>query len=76
MEPWIIVAVIVLALVGGGVYFYLRSRPKEEEPVFYFSCTKCKRRLKYRLRQAGHQGQCPQCKQSLTFPRPTVIPKK
>lgn len=72
-----IVGIVVVALLGVGAYVFVRrSKPPEEESAFYFNCPNCRRRLKYRLHQAGHKGQCPQCKQALSFPHPAVGQKK
>jgi hypothetical protein len=69
MTPPIIVIVVALAaLVAGGVFVFLRSRPVPEEPVLTFACPRCKRKLRFRQRQAGHRGACPRCKGDFTFP--------
>jgi Zn-finger nucleic acid-binding protein len=39
-----------------------------EEPVLTFACPRCKRKLRFRQRQAGHRGACPRCKGDFTFP--------
>jgi predicted RNA-binding Zn-ribbon protein involved in translation (DUF1610 family) len=70
MSPvvWVILGVTA-ALLGGGGFFWLRGRraPKEE-PVFHLNCPSCGRRLGYKARQAGRQGQCPRCRKTFTFP--------
>jgi hypothetical protein len=64
---WILGAGAVLLVALGG-YWYKRSRPAKEEPVYYYVCPGCKRKLKYRSRQMGHSGMCPRCKRPFTFP--------
>jgi hypothetical protein len=70
MDPtiWIAVAVGVLVLAVGGFLLLRRVRRPKEEPVLHFNCPGCRQRLGYRVRQAGHKGQCPRCKRSITFP--------
>jgi hypothetical protein len=69
MEPIVVILLIALAGAAGiGVYVYVRSRPTPEEPVYYYQCLNCKRRLRYRRRQAGHRGACPRCRSSFSFP--------
>jgi hypothetical protein len=68
-DPLLIIALVaVVGFAALGVYFYVRSRPVEEEPVYYYKCVQCKRRLRYRRRQAGHRGACPRCRASFSFP--------
>jgi hypothetical protein len=64
----IILLVVVAVVAAGGVVVYLRARPPAEEPVHHFNCPHCKRKLRYRNRQAGKPGACPRCRQSFTFP--------
>lgn len=64
---WVLIG-LGIVLLGGGLYFFLRSRkPVEEEPL-YFRCPGCKRKLRYYSRQIGHKGQCNSCKEVFTFP--------
>jgi hypothetical protein len=66
--PIIIVLVAVAAGLGVGVYLNLRRRGPVEEPVYYHLCERCKRKLRYRPRQAGHRGACPRCRHEFLFP--------
>lgn len=68
----IIITLLVIGMIAGGAFWYLRSQPGKEEPSYYFKCPGCKQKLKYRARQAGHEGMCPRCSQRLTFPK--VVP--
>ncbi len=69
MSPILIILLVALAVGGAvGVYFYVRPRAVEEEPVLYFQCPQCRRKLRYRRRQAGHKGACPRCKSGISFP--------
>jgi uncharacterized paraquat-inducible protein A len=66
---WVVLVAAVLLLVAGG-YFWLRARPAaKDQRAYYFNCPGCRQRLRYHARQAGHAGQCPRCRQPLTFPR-------
>ncbi len=61
--------VVGIVLVAAGVWVVRkRTRAKPEEPFLHLRCPKCKRRLRYLARQAGHRGLCPTCKGALTFP--------
>lgn len=64
----ILIAVGVLGAAGGAYFFLAKKKDAPGESVYYFNCKYCKRRLKFRPRQAGHTGQCPSCKKALTFP--------
>ena len=70
MDPILIVVLIVIALVVVvGGYFFVRSRQgPTEEPYYHFNCPGCRRKLRYRARQAGHAGMCPRCNKACTFP--------
>jgi hypothetical protein len=57
-----------LAVLAVGVYLSARLRQFREEPFFHFRCPGCRRRLRYRARQAGHRGGCSNCGQAVTFP--------
>ncbi len=64
--PLIIVGVFVLL---GGVFAFLRLRPKEKPVEFYyFFCPGCKRKFRYRPDQVGHRAKCPQCSREWVFP--------
>ena len=75
MDNTTILIVVVAVLLGGvGLFFFLRARnagPKEE-PYFHFNCPGCRRKLRYRARQAGHSGMCPRCNNPCVFP---AVPK-
>lgn len=62
------IVLVVVGLAVGGWYFFGRTKPPQVEPVFSFHCPSCKRKLKYRARQAGHPGMCPRCKHKMNFP--------
>ncbi len=64
----ILVALGVIAALAVGVFLYLRWRHEEEEPFYHFRCPKCRRRLRYQARQAGHKGQCSNCGNEVMFP--------
>jgi hypothetical protein len=66
---WLVVAGVVVAVVVGAFLLVkkMRSRPKVEE-YLHFRCPGCKRRIRFRGRQAGHVGQCSHCGNKLTFP--------
>jgi hypothetical protein len=64
----IILLVVGVAAVIGVVVLIVRSRPPKEEPVFYFNCPNCRRKLRYRSKQIGRHGACPQCKTTFQFP--------
>ena len=71
MDPIIIIIVAVaVVLAAAAGFFYLRSRSgkKTEEDYLNFNCPGCRRKLRYRSRQAGHAGACPRCNQSFKFP--------
>jgi DNA-directed RNA polymerase subunit RPC12/RpoP len=67
---WIVIGAVVLLLaVGGFLLVRARSnRPKGDEYLHY-TCPKCKKRLRYRLRQAGNSGACPRCDFRFIFPK-------
>jgi DNA-directed RNA polymerase subunit RPC12/RpoP len=70
----IVLVSVVALLAGANIYVYWRNRPKKvQETVYHFQCSNCGRRLKYRARQAGNQGMCPQCRHRCVFP---PIPEK
>ena len=70
----VILLIIVTLLAGANIYAYWRSRPsKLQEPIFHFQCKSCRRRLRYRARQAGNQGMCPRCHERFVFP---PVPEK
>jgi DNA-directed RNA polymerase subunit RPC12/RpoP len=67
---YIVVGAIAVGLLAGVGYFILRARSRPKEIVYeHFNCPHCKRRLRYQSKQAGHSGQCPRCRGTLTFPR-------
>jgi hypothetical protein len=67
----LIVVLVALPVLALGAYLFVRSRqPRQAQVSFkYFQCPHCKQRLRYQQKQAGHPGQCPRCKRSITFPR-------
>jgi len=70
MNPmiWLLVALVLVAL-GIGAYRFVRARiGQREEPFLHFRCPGCKRRIRFRAKQAGHSGQCSHCGNKLTFP--------
>ena len=67
MTPFLVLAVVLLALAMGG--YFLMHRPHKDDQEFYnFRCTGCKKKLRYQERQVGHQGRCPSCRKPITFP--------
>lgn len=69
---WIILGVAAAVLLLGA-FLLLRRRGPAEEEVYHFNCPKCKRRFRFRARQAGHKGECPRCREQFVFP--VVRPK-
>jgi hypothetical protein len=68
-DPYVIGIVVAVALILAiGGFLYLRNRPPEEEEDLHFNCPSCKRRLRYKPKQAGHHGACPRCRESFVFP--------
>ena len=70
MDPIVVLFVIlgVAAVAAVGVVVYLRGRPKAEEAYYHFRCPKCRRRLRYHVRQVGHNGECSNCGSKVVFP--------
>jgi hypothetical protein len=64
----IALALAAVAAVVGGFVWWARTRSPAEGEVYYFRCPGCRRRLRYRERQVGHQGACSNCGQKITFP--------
>lgn len=71
MDTLVLLALGAAVVVAAGVWVYLRQRAPTEEPFYHFRCPGCKRRLRYRARQAGHKGECSNCGRGLTFPPTT-----
>lgn len=69
MMPYMVFLAFV-ALVATGLWVFSRSRQPQEQPVYHFRCTGCKRRLRYRAHQVGKSGMCPRCRQQFVFPVP------
>ncbi len=69
MDP-VVGALALGAVVAAGAWLWLRRRGHRplEEPYYHFLCPGCRRRLRYRARQAGNQGQCSRCGKSFRFP--------
>ena len=68
IPAWILIGIVIL-LAGANSYILWRRRPsKIIEPIYHFQCPGCRRKLKYRARQVGNQGMCPQCRQRWVFP--------
>jgi hypothetical protein len=68
--PAVLIAVF-LGLAGTHAVLFFRSRRREveqEEPLCYFKCPGCKRKLRYPARQAGNLGRCPTCRKPVRFP--------
>jgi hypothetical protein len=69
MSTTTIILVIAVAIVlAVAVFVFIRSRPAREEPIYHFNCPHCRRKLRYRRKQAGRQGACPRCRQGFLFP--------
>ncbi len=70
MDPILIALLAIVALLAAtiGVIVYLRNRAAVEEEDLHFNCPSCKRRLRYKPKQAGHHGACPRCRESFVFP--------
>jgi hypothetical protein len=65
---WILLAVAVLLLGVVGSVIVVRNRRPKPDPVEHFYCPHCRQRLSYRRKQGGHQGACPRCRKTITFP--------
>jgi RNase P subunit RPR2 len=69
MDTTYVILVIIGALVvAAAVYFFTRTRDPKAVEYLNLNCPKCKRKLRYLPRQAGHKGACPRCNQPLVFP--------
>jgi hypothetical protein len=72
MDPTLLTVVIVLVVfAGAGVFLFLKTRKKAakaDDNYYSFNCPNCRRKLRYRTRQAGHSGMCPRCNTPCTFP--------
>ena len=64
---WVVIIAIPL-MAAAGVFLFVRYRKPKDEPVHYFRCPSCKRKLKYFARQVGHKGMCGSCKERFVFP--------
>jgi hypothetical protein len=64
----ITIIVVALVAVGGGIFWWSRTREAGEEETYHFRCPGCRRRLRYREKQVGHKGMCSNCGQELIFP--------
>ncbi len=62
------VTFVVMAALAYGCALWARSQARPRDPYHHFQCPSCRRRLRYRLRQVGHRGQCCNCRQPLIFP--------
>jgi hypothetical protein len=69
---WILIGVGAAAVLGVGGFLFLRMRRTGDEEFYYFFCPGCKRKLRYRASQVGHEGMCPRCSQRWKFP---AVPK-
>jgi DNA-directed RNA polymerase subunit RPC12/RpoP len=69
-QELLIGAVLVVPVAALVVYLLVRSgRGKaQDESLYHFRCTTCRRRLRYHARQAGHTGKCSNCGHQVTFP--------
>ena len=68
MDTPVLLALGAALAAAVGVWMYLRMRTPTEEPFYHFRCPGCKRRLRYRARQAGHAGECSNCGRGIIFP--------
>jgi hypothetical protein len=66
--PVIILGVAVAVGLAIAIFRWIRSRPAPEEPVYYHKCAHCRRKLRYRAKQIGRKGMCPQCRNQFVFP--------
>jgi hypothetical protein len=70
-----LIGVGVVILLGGVAWFFLRPKAVKEEPIYYYRCEGCRRKLKYLARQANNKGMCPMCKRQFVFPPiPVQVP--
>jgi hypothetical protein len=58
-------------LLGTHVALLIRNRKIAAAPeeLYYFQCPKCKRKMRFREKQAGRLGACPLCRRPIVFPR-------
>jgi hypothetical protein len=68
MMPLLLLGILVS--LAAGVFVFLRWRKPKQEAVYYFRCPRCRIKLHYYARQAGHQVVCNSCKEKFTFPPP------
>jgi len=72
-NPLVPGSLIALLSILGGIHLGLAYRKRraqvEDLPRFYFSCPKCKRKLRYRARQGGKFAMCPLCHGPIIFPK-------
>lgn len=66
---WVLLVAVVGMSVALAVHYALKLRGRQRtETVHHLKCPHCRRRLRYRSRQAGRAGMCPRCRQKLVFP--------
>ncbi len=58
----------LLAVVGYAAVRVRRRRQEQSDAVHHFRCPGCGRRLRFRVRQVGHEGKCSHCGHEVTFP--------
>jgi predicted RNA-binding Zn-ribbon protein involved in translation (DUF1610 family) len=72
---WVIVGVVIAGVVGLAVSGYRfamkKARIAKAEEILHFRCPGCKRRLRFRARQAGNKGKCSHCGHDIVFPHPS-----
>jgi DNA-directed RNA polymerase subunit RPC12/RpoP len=67
----LILIVAGVAVLGAGVFVWMRARGPKEEAVYHFRCLGCNRRLRFRAKQTGRAGKCSHCGRDLVFPHPS-----
>jgi len=64
----VIVIVGVVAGIAAGAFVVWWRRPRVDDSFYHFRCPKCKRRIRYMVRQVGHKGKCSNCSGDVLFP--------
>ena len=68
--PIILISASALLLLVNIVFLVIRRvGGNKDEVLYYVSCRKCGRKLRYRQRQAGHFARCPLCQTVILFPK-------
>jgi phage FluMu protein Com len=70
MDPFVLIGLLAVVVIAAIIVVrVLRSRKPLEDPHYHFRCPHCRRKLGYKMKQAGHHGKCPRCTRPLVFPK-------